>query len=69
MMKKESNLWQAVSTASTMGLMLIASIGLGLFLGGKADSYFNIYPWGLLSGALIGATLGLYAVIRRVMES
>lgn len=69
MKKKESNVWQAVSTASTMGITLVACIGLGLFLGGKADEYFDIFPWGILGGALTGAVIGLYAIIRQIMES
>lgn len=69
MSKKKSNVWQAVSAASTMGFTLVVCIGLGLFLGMQADSYFHIYPWGILGGALLGAVTGLYAIIRQIMES
>lgn len=67
MEKETSELWMAISKASTTGFTILCSIGVCMGLGYAVDYYAGIHPWGLLLGGLIGGFLGLYGVIRQYM--
>lgn len=67
MSQEKSNLWRALSVATTAGFTLLSSIGLGVFLGYQGDHYFDIFPWGLLTGSLFGGVFGLYALMRKLV--
>ena len=67
MEQKRSELWTAVSKASTIGVSLFCSIGLCVGIGYALDMYGGTRPWGTLIGGLLGGFLGLYSAIRQLL--
>ena len=67
MEQKRSELWTAVSKASTLGVSLFCSIGLCVGIGYALDMYSGTRPWGILIGGLLGGFLGLYSAIRQLL--
>ena len=65
--KEKSDLWMAISKASTTGFTILCSIGICMGLGYAIDHYVGTRPWGLLIGGIVGGFLGLYGVIRQCM--
>ena len=78
--KEKSDLWMAISKASTTGFTILCSIGICMGLGYAIDHYVGTHPWGvlldhyvgtspwgLLIGGIVGGFLGLYGVIRQCM--
>ena len=63
--KEKSDLWMAISKASTTGFTILCSIGICMGLGYAFDHYMGTNPWGLL--IVFGGFLGLYGVIRQCM--
>ena len=59
---------RALGAATGAGFTLLSCILLGVFLGRKADTYFNIGPWGLLCGSLLGGVTGLYSLYKQMTE-
>jgi len=59
---------QAASPARylSVGLTWAASTGLFLFLGSLADGRLGTEPWFTLIGAFVGASAGLYHMIRQL---
>ena len=67
MEQKRSELWTAVSKASTIGVSLFCSIGLCVGIGYALDMYIGTRPVGILIGGLLGGFLGLYSDIRQLL--
>ena len=50
---------------SGMAFTMAAAIGLCVFLGYKIDEWLeNTVPWGIVSGAIVGVSTGMYMVIK-----
>lgn len=47
-----------------LGFEFAAFVGLGLYLGYKADQHWGIEPWGMLSGCAVGLTGGMYLLFK-----
>ena len=67
MEQKRSELWTAVSKASTIGVSLFCSIGLCAGIGYALDVYCETKLWGILIGGLLGGFCGLYSAIRQLL--
>lgn len=50
------------------GLEVGVAVGLGVAVGFWVDGRWQTGPWGVLIGALIGLTTGLYLLIRDVLR-
>ncbi|MGB8951822.1 MAG: AtpZ/AtpI family protein [Candidatus Aminicenantales bacterium] len=53
-----------VAVISSLGLMLPASIAVGLFFGYFLDNLFGTHPWLIIVFTLLGIGSGLYSLIR-----
>jgi len=51
-----------------MGLSIVAAVAVGLFLGRLCDEWLAIYPWGAVSGIVLGMVAGIWATYKKVME-
>ena len=60
---KTAEVWRNAQYAS-VGIELGISIALGYWVGGKAQAYWDIAPWGVIVGVLLGFASGL----RRLMK-
>lgn len=67
MEKEPSDIWMAISKASTTGFTILCAIAICMGLGYALDYYIGTHPWGLLLGGVIGGFMGLYGVIRQYM--
>lgn len=47
-----------------VGFEFAAAVGLGLYVGYRADLRYNSDPWGLLVGAAVGLAAGLYLLVK-----
>lgn len=47
-----------------LGFEFAAAVGLGFYLGFKADQHYGHDPWGLLIGGAIGFAAGMYLLIK-----
>ena len=68
--KKPTDDWnplRGIAVASGAGLTILASIGIGVWVGMKADEWLGTAPWGLVIMALLGAVSGLWSVITRIL--
>lgn len=59
---------QAFALASGIGLQIVASVIVGILLGRWADSSFDTFPWGTMSGIVLGMAAGLWSVYKKIME-
>lgn len=58
----------SIAVASGAGLTLVVSIGIGIWLGQKCDSFFGTGPWGTVFFSIMGAASGLWSVIKQIMN-
>lgn len=68
--KKPTDDWnplRGIAIASGAGLTMLASIGVGIWLGIQLDDWLDVSPWGLIGMALLGAISGLWSVITRIL--
>ena len=63
-LKSFQNIVQQAAPAASASYSLIASILIFTFLGKYIDSKFEISPFGVLIGVLIGLTVGFYQLIK-----
>lgn len=49
-------------TLSQVGLEMVVPVGIGVLI----DSYLNSSPWGVIVGAILGLTGGLFHMIRLI---
>lgn len=59
-------LWNAVGMVSSLGLHMVASIAVGLFLGRFADDRLGTAPWGAIWGIVLGMLAGVWTVYKKV---
>lgn len=59
-------LWNAVSMVGSLGLNMVATVAVGLFLGRFADERLATSPWGAIAGIVLGMLAGVWAVYKRV---
>jgi len=65
-MPKKSKNWLAYSG---LGIQMVATMLLCLWLGGKVERYFFLpYPWGQLTGLFFGVFASIYNLIRSISK-
>ena len=57
---------RSAAVASGAGLTILVSIGVGVWLGLRADEWFGTDPWGLILLSALGAMSGLWSVIKQI---
>ncbi len=62
------HLLHALSLVSTLGLTVVSSIAVGIFLGSLVDTWLDSSPWGAVGGIILGVLSGLYGVFKLVMN-
>lgn len=68
--KKPADDWnplRSIAVASGAGMTILVSVGLGLWMGIRADEYFGTDPWGMICLSILGAASGLYSVIKQIL--
>lgn len=61
--------WAAIGEYSSLGIQMVGTIAVCAGLGWYMDRAWSTKPWGLLLGALFGATGGMIAFIRAVLKA
>lgn len=51
------------------GLEVAIGVGLGYFIGNWADHHWNIKPWGMVAGVMVGCAAGMYLLIKEATKS
>lgn len=51
---------------SSLGLHMVASVAVGLFLGRFIDDRLVTAPWGAIWGIVLGMVAGVWAVYKKV---
>ncbi len=68
--KKPADDWnplRSIAVASGAGMTILVSVGLGLWMGIRADEYLGTDPWGMICLSILGAASGLYSVIKQIL--
>ncbi len=54
---------------SGMAFTMAGAIGLCVFLGYKVDEWLeNTVPWGIVAGAIVGVSTGVYLAIKDLLR-
>lgn len=64
----KKHLLQALTLVSTLGLTVISTIAVGIFLGNLVDRWLDSSPWGTVVGIILGMLSGLYGIFKLVMD-
>ena len=62
------HLLQALSLVSTLGLTVVSTIAVGIFLGRLVDVWLDSSPWGTIAGIILGILSGLYGIFKLVID-
>ena len=68
MQDDKNQVFNALGTGATISFYLISSVVAGIFLGRLVDGYFDTYPWGAISGIVIGMISGMWAIYKKVVD-
>jgi ATP synthase protein I len=62
--KEEQNENRKAGFAYAAGIALFAAVVTFCAAGWVVDKWFNIAPWGLITGIVLGSAAGLYEFVR-----
>lgn len=65
---KDKNMWRQIGRYSNLGIILPASVVVGLLIGTALDHYFKT-TWITLVGLLLGCVAGFTELIRGVIRA
>ena len=65
---KEKNMWRQIGRYSNLGMILPASVVVGLLIGSALDRHFKTH-WIYLVGLLLGCVAGFTELIRGVIRA
>ncbi|MFC1521825.1 AtpZ/AtpI family protein [Elusimicrobiota bacterium] len=60
---------QGLAMASAVGITIVVSSAIGVFLGLTFDKYFNTKPVGFLIFFVLGTASGFYAALKDVIKA
>ncbi len=60
--------WETFAFISGIGFHFVITIGLCIFLGQKADDYFNSAPIGTLLGIILGVITAIYTAYKKIKD-
>ncbi|HEY7404913.1 MAG TPA: AtpZ/AtpI family protein [Candidatus Angelobacter sp.] len=66
--EKDKNMWRQIGRYSNLGIILPASVVVGLLIGAALDRYFKT-SWITLAGLLLGCVAGFTELIRGVIRA
>ncbi|HWR38018.1 MAG TPA: AtpZ/AtpI family protein [Patescibacteria group bacterium] len=58
----------ALGLVGGIGLNLVATVAVGLFLGRALDTWLDSSPWGAAAGIIAGMLSGLWATYKRLIR-
>ncbi len=64
----EKNIWRQIGRYSNLGIILPASVVVGLLIGAALDRYFKT-SWITLVGLLVGCVAGFTELIRGIIRA
>jgi F0F1-type ATP synthase assembly protein I len=64
----EKNMWRQIGRYSNLGIILPASVVVGLLIGAALDRYFKT-SWITLVGLLVGCVAGFTELIRGIIRA
>lgn len=59
----------AFSLVGTIGISMVATVAVGLFLGRWLDGVLGSGPWATVAGIVLGMAAGLWATYKRVRDA
>ncbi len=66
--QREENVWRLIGRYSHLGLILPASVVVGLLIGAALDRWLGT-KWLTLAGLLLGAVAGFVELIRNIVRA
>ncbi len=66
--KREENVWRQIGRYSHLGLVLPASVVVGLLIGAALDRWLGT-KWITVAGLLLGAVAGFVELIRGIIRA
>lgn len=67
--KGNGQIMNAFSLVGTIGITMVATVAVGLYLGRMADNWLNTSPWATIIGILLGMVSGAWSTYKRVTEA
>ncbi|HMM20878.1 MAG TPA: AtpZ/AtpI family protein [Selenomonadales bacterium] len=67
--KDKGQIWTAFSLVGTIGLTMVTTVAVGLYLGRLADNWLDTGPWATVAGVLLGMMSGAWSTYKRVIEA
>lgn len=64
----KKRLLQAFTLVSTLGLTVVSTLAVGIFLGNLVDRWLDSSPWGIVVGIVLGMISGFYGIFKLVMD-
>ena len=52
---------------SSIGIEFAATVGFGVYIGYKLDGRYGWYPWGILTGSVLGIAIGFYQFFKAAL--
>lgn len=65
---KPQSTWETFTFISGIGFHFVITIGICIFLGQKADAYFNSHPICTLIGILLGVFTAVYTAYQKIKD-
>lgn len=59
----------AFSLVGTIGISMVATVAVGLFLGRWLDGWLDSSPWCTVAGIVLGMISGVWATYKRVRDA
>lgn len=59
----------AFSLVGTIGINMVATVAVGLFLGRWIDGWLDTSPWCTVAGIVFGMITGLWTTYKRVKDA
>ena len=67
--QNSSQIFRALSLVTTIGINMVVSILVGLYIGRYLDGYFGTAPWITIVGLLLGVAAAIVGTYRLIMTT
>jgi len=64
--KKDISFFQSLSLLTAIGTVMIANLGVSLFIGKLIDTYLGSQPWFTLIFIILGSISGMRAIMKLI---
>ena len=68
-MNEKQRMWKLAGRYSTVGIEMVAAVGIGVYAGSWADERWSIEPIGVTIGAFVGLGAAIKAIMRIIKQA